>query len=492
MRLDVGQPAFERERSAVVKIYPFETSSLVDVINGVETTGIDFSPYMTQGSMSAVDANFTFTWDGTGVFLANQPRANDIVEVRENGDLLFVGFVENVNTYQEQRGARVYQIVCRTRDAMGPWRLKRITTIRFDEGTALTAVAETVLKQQGLDNVEYIVPLGGQTVPHKNVQFTDVTPWEILTEIGLAIGAQPICDAISRIKFVSRDVDRPADFNIGNEQLISINGGRGIPQLTEFRLKWLDRNLTEVVQEEQVLGSTTITAGFWKGEQSEEVFWSDDRRARAKNTRMKVKQSCNSGLLPIGSESYAQIDEFHGEVTVEVSIFVSGLATASLAAVLALDVTSDGVVVFGFGASTGETVPFGRVIRGFAEASLLLIMMSIGTGQYDILGEPYDFVHARNTTTAYNDATPYWSEQFVDEENDLIYDEAHAQEVCVRELLYRTAEANLWNVTMMDDWRIEIGDIIQLSDNSRLYVTGYNRNLTRGSASTLDVQGFRV
>lgn len=473
-------------------IFPFATSSLVDVMNGVETTGVDFSPYMTDGSMSANEAQFTFTWDGTGVFLANQPKSNDIVEVKENDEQLFIGFVENVNTYQEERGTRIYQISCRTRDAMGPWRAKRITTIRFDEGTALTAVAETILKQQGLDPVEYIVPLGGQTVPHKNVQFTDVTPWDALSEIGQAIGSQPICDAISRIKFVSRDVDRPADFVIGNDQLIRITGGRGVPQLTEFRLKWLDRNLTEVTQEEQVLGSTTITAGFWKGEQSEDVYWSEDQRARAKNTRMKVKQSINSGLLPIGSESYSQVDEFHGQVSVDVSIFVSGLATASLAAVLALDVTPDGVVVFGFGASTGKTVPAGRIIRGFAEASLLLIMMSIGTGQYDILGEPYDFVHARNTTTAYNDASPYWSEQFQDEENDLIYDEAHAQEVCVRELLYRTAEANLWSVTIMDDWRIEIGDIIELSDNSRLYVTGYNRNLTRGTPHTLDVEGFRV
>jgi hypothetical protein len=490
VRLDVSQPALERERSATVTIYPFATSDLIDVINGVETTGVDFSPYMVSGSMSAAEARFTFTWDGTGVFLANQPKANDIVRIEELGEPLFIGFVENVTTYQEQRGTRVYEIACRTREAMGPWKAKRITTIRFDEGTALTAVAETIIKQQGLEPSEYIVPLGGQTVPHKNVQFTDVTPWEALTEIGLAIGRQPICDAISRIKFVSRDVDRPADFVIGNEQLISINGGRGIPQLTEFRLKWLDRNLTEVVQEEQVLGSTSITAGFWKGSQTEDVYWSEDRRQRAKNTRMKVKQSVNSGLLPIGSESYAQIDEFHGTVTVNVSIFVSGLATASLAAVLALDVLPDGVQVGITG--TGITIPKGRVVRGFAEASLLLILMSVGTGQYEILGEPYDFVHARNTTTAYNDASPYWSEQYQDEENDLIYDEAHAQEVCVRELLYRTAEANLWNITMIDDWRIEIGDILELSDSSRLYVTGYDRDLTRGSANILNVQGFRV
>lgn len=490
MRNDITEFALERQRSVVITLYPASTD-LVDVINGVATGGFDLSPFVSSGRQSENDADLTMTWDGTGMFLANQPVAHDIIEIVEDGKQLWIGFVEQINTYHEERGSRVFQITCRSRDGVGPWRQRKITTGRFTQGTSLAAMAATIIESQGLSLTEYVVPLGGPVVPHDNVQLSDTTPWEALVDIGFAMGLTPITDARARIKFVSRDVDREADFVFGQEQVVRIEGSQGAQALTEFKLKWLDRNLTEVVQQEQVLASTSITAGFWKGEQDETLFWSDDRRARAKNTRMVVKQSINSGLLPIGDESYAQNDEFSGTVEVEVAVFVSGLATASLAAVLLLDVVGDKVVVGGFGVSTGITVPFGRVIRGFAEASLLLIMMSIGTGQYEILGEPFDFVHQVNTTTAFNDASPYWSDMVEEEENNLIYDEAHAQEVAVRELLHRTAMANSWDTVIIDDPRIEIGDIIELPDTSRLYVTSYQRDLTRGSASELRVSGFR-
>jgi hypothetical protein len=43
----------------------------------------------------------------------------------------------------------------------------------------------------------------------------------------------------------------------------------------------------------------------------------------------------------------------------------------------------------------------------------------------------------------------------------------------------------------VDDLRIEPGDIIELHDGSRLYVTGYSRDLTRGASAELQVTGFR-
>ena len=45
--------------------------------------------------------------------------------------------------------------------------------------------------------------------------------------------------------------------------------------------------------------------------------------------------------------------------------------------------------------------------------------------------------------------------------------------------------------TLAHDLGCEPGDIIELPDSSRLYVTDYTRDLTRGSASTLRVSGFR-
>jgi hypothetical protein len=469
-----------------------KTNTVVDVIDGAATGSLDLTPYVVTARMSSRNLNVTVTWDNTGTFVANQPQPGDIVEVVENGLQLAIMFVEELNNYNEERGNRVLSIVCRARDSVGPWRTRRYLSPRFQQGNTLAGAIRDVLVDQNLTTKEFDVPLTGHTIPHTNVQFADITPWRALESIGLAVGRSPFTDARSRIRFYDRAVDRVADIKLTDDDVIRITGGKARPALSAYRLKWLDRNLTKVTQQNQLLGTETITAGFFKRTQRRDIYWSDDRRARAQNTTMRVIQSINSGIINVGSEDYAEQDRFHGQIEVEVDAFVAGLATASLVAMLALDYTPDGVVVAGIGASTGITVPQGRVIRGIAEASLLLIMMSIGVGSYEVWGEPYDYVHAINRTEAFDENAPVWMDNVEEDENDLVYDETHAQQIAVRELLHRVASQQKWDAVITDDPRIEPGDILELPDTSRLYVTDYDRTLTRGSESTLKVSGFRV
>jgi len=488
MRADVGKFPLDRQRSVTVTRYP-KTTDFVDVMNGVATGGFDLSPFMTQGSHTSTEATITMTWDGTGSFLANQPKPGDLLELVESSIQLWIGVVEEVNNFNEERGNRVINILARSRDGVGPWRKRKYISPRFQQGGTLAGAAQEVCLGQGLTQNEFDIPLVGFTIPHSNVQFAELTPWNALRLIGQAIGYEPFANAKGQISMYNRAVDRNPDIVLTQDDVKQIRGGKGRPSLSSFRVKWLDRNLTKVVQQDQILGTAVITAGFFKRETNRNVFWSDDRRARAQNTKMKVLDSINAGILPIGDETYAEIDRFHGTVTTEVSIFVATLATASLAAVIALDQAPDGVQVSLTG--TGVTIPAGRVIRGIAEAALLLIMMSIGTGNYEIWGEPFDFVHAVNKTEAFDENAPLWMEDVVEEENDLIYDETHAQEVAVRELLHRAAETNRWDTVIVDDPRIEPGDILALPDTSRLYVLNYRRDISRGGASTLAVEGFR-
>ena len=206
---------------------------------------------------------------------------------------------------------------------------------------------------------------------------------------------------------------------------------------------------------------------------------------------MRVIASINAGLVPIGEERYQQIDQFHGLIEVETDSLIAGVAIASLGTVLSATYIPDGVVTAGIGASAGETIPIGRIVHGIAEAALLLIMMSIGVGNYEIWGEPVDFVHAVNKTEAFDENAPFWMERVDEEQNDLIFDEDHAQDTCVRELLHRVASQNKWDTEITDDARIEPGDILQLPDESRLFVTDYTRSLMRDSAAVLTVSGFR-
>lgn len=473
-----------------IRVYA-KSNTILDVVNGVAAVKIDLAPYATQASMSSRDMSITVTWDGTGTFVANQPDIGDIILATDDGVYLGLMIVEEVNNYNEERGNRTLQITARVRDGVGPWRERRYLSPRFQQGSTLAGVAREILVDQGLDEAEFNVPVTGRTVPHTNVQFADVTPWSALQSIGLATGQYPFTDALGRIKFYNRAIDRAPDIVLTDADVIRIKGGKARPSISAYRLKWLDRNLTKVTQQNQLLGSETITAGFFKRTQRRDIFWSDDQRARAQNTTMRVIQSINSGIVPVGDETYTQQDQFHGEIVVEVDSFVAGLATASLVAVLALDTVGDQVVVAGFGASTGITVPYGRVIRGIAEASLLLIMMSIGVGSYEIWGEPVDWVHAVNKSEAFDENAPFWMEKVEEEQNDLIFDEDHAQDTCVRELLHRVAAQNKWDTEITDDARIEPGDILQLPDESRLYVTDYSRSLMRDSAAVLTVSGFR-
>lgn len=491
MRTDVsrvGDP--DVQRNATLLIYPKGTE-FAEVLKKT-ATAFDLTPFISRARHSAFDATVQMTWDGTGSFLANQPKPGDILRIEEHSVILWIGFVDEVNNFNEERGNRTLSITCRSRDGVGILRKGRVASKRYPQGTLLNAMAEDILRQLGLDENEFVIPLGGEAVPHSNVQFAEQSPWKILEQIGTAMGRFPYTNAKGQITFGDRQVDRVSTITMTNTRVKRIVGGKSRPALARYRLKWLDRNLTEIVQAEQTLGSWGVTAGFFQLNQRKRLFWSEDERQRAKNTRFTVLQSVNDSLLPIGSETYFINDLFSGTVTVSTSNWVPVLATLALAVILILDYLFDFVVVGGIVVSVGVTIPFGRVIHGIAEAILLLILMSLGTGSYEIIGEPFDFVHSVNTTIAIDDASPKWMEAQVTEENDLIYDEAHAQQVVVRELLHRIAEQNKWDAQIIDDPRIEPGDIIELPDTSRVFVQDYERNLTRGSPALLTLRGFRA
>ena len=490
MRSDVAQNlSLDRKRAVTVTLHPSDT--FADVIVRDTTDDVDLTPFVAKGSVTHNGAKLTLRWHDS-TFLVSQPKPGHIVSLTEDGDTLFTGVIASISSYRESRGNRSMSLVIRARDSVGPWRGQRVSSARFGLATQLHAIAEDVIASLGLSDSEYLVPQMGLFVPHVSTQFSNETPWNILEMVYLAAGYTPFTDVLGRINYFNRDITRPADIVLTSEQVLSIGGSKQQQTISVARVKWLNPELTEVVQLDQSLASETIMAGFFRLKQEREVQWSSDRRQRAKNTYMKVLQSVNDGLLPVGDEEYEQLSDTTGEITVKTSAWVPALATGSLVAMLALDWLPDGVVTAGFVANAGETIPWGRAARGAAEAALILTMMSLGSGSYEIWGQPYDFVHQRNTTDAYNDATPYWASKIEEIENDLISSESHSQQVAIRELLYRTAAASTWGVETVDDIRIEVGDILELPDASRLFVLGYTRDITRGSPAVLKIEGFRV
>jgi hypothetical protein len=300
-------------------------------------------------------------------------------------------------------------------------------------------------------------------------------------------GLEPYVDARGRFKAISRDTTRAADITLSdNTRLLSVNGSKSRSPVTEVKIKWLDPNLTEVSQQDRMLDRATMTAGFFKLKLERDVTFSQDGTQRARNTHMVVRQSANAGLLPVCSEDYSQKSITGGQIVLTTYAWVPGLATAAIAAKVAAHNIPDGVVSFG-----SFTIPIGRKVEAVADVVLFLTMMSIGTGVYEIWGTPYDMVHARNTTTAYGKTVQDWEINVAEIENDFVMNQQQSEGFAVRELIYAYRSASSYNISIVDDPRIERGDIIALKDGSRVYVTDYARDLSIGAPATLDITGFR-
>jgi hypothetical protein len=309
----------------------------------------------------------------------------------------------------------------------------------------------------------------------------------MLVDITTAAGMEPFVDVLNRVRTFDIDTLRDADIEIDNSSAVSFSKGNQLNNLgtNSIRLAWLDPNLDKQYQENQILGNATITAGFFKHVVKKDMYFSQDWTQRAEDTYMRIVDSANNALLGIKvvDEEYEQVDVYHGRIKLTTPIWVPALYTIELGVLLTTSKVPDGV-------AGPVTVPDGRVLHAQALIVILGIMMAIGTGTYEIWGQPYDFVHAKNYTIVRASNVPYYAMSQLELESSLIMSEAHAQAVMIETLLYFNAANYSTEVTIEDDARIEVGDILQFEDGSRMMVKGFSNEFTRGSDALMDVQGI--
>lgn len=382
----------------------------------------------------------------------------------------------------------------RRRDGFPYWRELRRVTDFFAVGTDLSEMAGTLLSSMGLAADEYVIPFSGISLVHDRWQFTDRNAWDILEEILQPALCEPFVDALGRLRVITRNVNRPADITVPAERLVELTTAASRPALTAMRVKWLDRDLAIARQNERVLATASATCGFFCPSTTLDVWWSSDHTLRAENLHFNRKQSINDGLIigkliRVGEESFDEDAHgpFGGKIKVWIDGYVPGLATVELGLWVGFHALPDMVTGIGI---AGITIPWGRVIEGFAGGVLLTTMMKIGFGVYEITGVAYDYVQQTNVLTAYDKHAPEWETRIQELESNLIPDQATAETVAVGELIYRAREANKASLVIADDLRIEPGDILSLPDSQRFYVTGYERELTRGADAVLKLDGF--
>ena len=110
---------------------------------------------------------------------------------------------------------------------------------------------------------------------------------------------------------------------------------------------------------------------------------------------------------------YQQINDFSGQVMLETLAWVPGLAVSSMSGLIAASFIPDEV-------SGLVTVPLGRLVEMAATVLIMIVMMSMGTGMYQIYGKPFDYIHAVNKTEAYASGTKPWDRVPRDITNDFV------------------------------------------------------------------------
>ncbi len=491
MRSDIAPPAdTTRVRGSVTVTY-YGTGSLADLLAGTAGGARDLTAYVQSVSQTDSQATVKIAFQGPEFTGANRLKPGRPVAISVGAGLLFQGPIDAVSGDREVRQAgqtrREVTLTVRRRDAMPWWRDVRRMSPVFSAGVELGSMARSIASASiGLTDAEVNIPDLGVTLAHGTAQLVDLNAWDMLTLV-LAPGLrEPWVDGRGVLKSISRDVRRPGDIELTAEQIVDVTSSTSRPPMTTYRVKWLDPSLSYVAQQEQSLGQTTITCGFFKQHESVDVWFSEDRKQRAASPRLVEKSSINAGQIgKIADVSYLPIDQYHGQLHADADLtwFIASLYV-EIGALVGSAALPDISPPFG-----GPDIKVGNLVHNAALMLLLFTITKVGHGVYEVWGTPYDYVHTMNEVEAYDQDAEEWQTKLEEKENDLIPNETIATALAVNELVYASREASKATLSIADDYRIERGDILTRLGR-RFYVTGYSRDLSRGADSILKCDGF--
>jgi len=514
-------------RQPAYKIYAWDptVATISEVVSALgvlsDPSPVDLTPYASDLSWS--DRQFAFTLvDPGGLF---HP---DFGEYRRHlADGAIVRLLEGDETVPEADWVvtftgQIHGQIGWSKSRSGPKMTSRVTvfgrgetqaykrrkvtskeyTVGTDLGIALYDICETFL---GLTKNEMRIPFTlGRQFKHKVNQLAQVSPWDGISSLLEVVCYQPYFDGEGKLSYINKNLHRPpARLYEDGDRIVELNvPERSQDDINKVTVTFLDSKLERVDSPYQQLGTAQVTTGFFSMHERLECWWSDDHKQRASGTSMIVIKSVNSGLLPVGTESYVQVDEFHGRIDVHISVWVPILATVMVAEYLAAAMIPDklpggqpvqvGITGTGVTLPWGVTLSWGRIIQAQAMIGIMLVMMSMGSAQYEVWGTPYDYAYLEKQSVAIEDGLDYWLENNLDIKNDFIGTHDQADIIAMTELIWQKCLGAPRKIAVTDDPRLEIGDIIGLPDGRKVVITGMSKRISRGEVSTLILDGGKV
>ena len=507
------------------------------IVRGEYTqTPYDLTPYCSDIGWSLAQLSFTLK-DPAGIFHpdtgAQKKYLADgaIIRLKEgdtrvsldNWPWTFTGMIRGQSGWQKARRTQTLEskVTAFSRDNCQGFKRRMITSKEYTVGTEVGAMLYDILQAfLGLSPGEIrIPPVLGLQLRHMVNQLAQVTPWDAISVLLETVSKTPFFDGEGRIACIDKNLNRLPDrilpdyIKVFDYQITA----RNQDSINKVRVTFLDSALERVDSPYQKLGAAQVTTGFFSMHEKLECWWSEDHKQRADGTTMRVIKSVNSGLLPVGVESYQQVDEFHGEINIAISVWVPILATVMLGAYLAaaaipdkqaeqtaayalLEAQVDPVSGHGaawgnvFAASTpeGVTIPYGKVIQAAAMGAISLIMMSMGSAQYEIWGTPYDMAYTEKESIAIKDGLNYWDEIERQIKNDFLGSYEQADSVALTELIWEESSSYPRRLILEDDLALELGDILALADGRKFLITNMQKSIKRGEIPQLTLDGFKV
>lgn len=497
------------------KLYSYDVSSSTGdtwgaIISGTALqTPVDLTEYIDQMqwsfdrlSVSLGDPSFIFHPDtGASKVALCAGRGIRLLEgaqgVPEDEWIpIFSGIIQGSYSFNLQRGG-VAQVTFNVfpRNTSQAWNRRNITSKEFTVGSDWSSMFENIAQDiMGLEDAELNIQKPWGVLFDKNSnQTVNIPAWEALEGIAEGAFSRVWFNGNGQLSTYPFTLDR-VDKVLQDNSNISVyaQSSNDAEIINKVSVTYIDNVLTKVVGAKTSLGTANVTAGFFDFETKLDVFYSKDKKQRAENVELVVKQSINQNDLgiSIGSESLEIEDEFGGQLVVTVDFWVSALATAGIAAILSSATIPDEVVTDPV-SGVGVTVPQGRPIEAAGIVSVLLTMMILGTGVYEIVGNPVDYAFLEKKAIAMLDDLQFWEEKELEIRNEFISTEPHAHQLALNSLLFEQSLGHPRTMVLQNDPRIERGDIIQIPTGAKIFVQDVTKTIGRGQTGQINIRGFR-
>jgi hypothetical protein len=129
---------------------------------------------------------------------------------------------------------------------------------------------------------------------------------------------------------------------------------------------------------------------------------------------------------------------------------------------------------------------------GLAIQEIMMLLGTSSSGVYEVLGVPLIPIFKEVTGIATESGVPDWALHQKEIRNDWCNTVEECTEVAKLELYWEVAQARPRTVTVVDDYRVEVGDLIQLPNGRKLWVESSRKTLGRGSLPALELTGYLV